>query len=77
MRGAVKLLSYPHFSLPEPNGQATLVQESLPTVQLNAAVQNTPMLINRCHLPGQSLNPWCPPKPTSNPFPGSPQTLLL
>jgi len=29
MRGGVKLLSYPHFSLPEPNGRATFVQESL------------------------------------------------
>lgn len=29
MRGGVKLLSYPHFLLPEPNGQATFVQESL------------------------------------------------
>lgn len=29
MRGGVKLLSYPHFLLPEPNSQATFVQESL------------------------------------------------
>lgn len=27
--GGVKLLSYPRFSPPEPNGQATFVQESL------------------------------------------------
>lgn len=29
VRGGVKLLSYPHFSLPEPHGQAPCVQESL------------------------------------------------
>lgn len=29
VRGGVTLLSYSHFSLPEPNGQATFVQESL------------------------------------------------
>lgn len=76
MRGGVKLLSYPHFSLPEPSYICSGAS-SPPTVQLSAAVQNIPPLINRCHLPGQSLNPWCPSKSVSNPLPGSPQTLVL
>lgn len=43
------------------------------TVQLNATTQNIHPLINCCHLPGQSPDPWCPKKSVPNRLPGSPQ----
>lgn len=70
VRGGVRLLSYPRFSLPEPSYICSGVSSPL-TVQITA-VQNSPPLTKRSHLPGQSLKPWCLHcQCLSNPFPGS------